>query len=208
MASAKRPDAGVNSNSIIKGELIMSEPFVGEIKMVGFNFAPRGYALCNGQILSIAQNTALFSLLGTMYGGNGQTTFALPNLQGRVPVHQGQGAGLSNYTIGQNGGEETHTLITTEMPLHNHTATATTTVSASSTAANATSPANNFLANSGRTNIYSNTPPDVNMGSNPATATTSVTVQSSGGSAPHNNLQPYLCVNFVIALEGIFPSRN
>jgi microcystin-dependent protein len=190
----------------------MTEPFLGEIKMVGFNFAPRGYALCNGQLLSIAQNTALFSLLGTTYGGDGQTTFALPNLQGRVPIHQGQGAGLSDYTIGQTGGEETHTIINTEMPLHNHTATATTTVtvtpSANSGAPNAASPANNFLANSGRTNIYTSTAPDVNMGSNPATATTSVTVQSSGGSAPHNNLQPYLCINFVIALEGIFPSRN
>src|SRR3954452_14925268 len=108
------------ANTLGKRKPGMSEPFIGEIRMFGGNFAPRGWALCNGQLLSIAQNTALFSLLGTTYGGDGQTTFGLPNLQSRIPLNQGQGPGLSNYDLGQAGGEETHTLITTEMPTHNH----------------------------------------------------------------------------------------
>lgn len=182
----------------------MSTPFIGQIMIVGFNFAPRGWAFCNGQILSIAQNTALFSLLGTTYGGNGSTTFALPNLQGRMPLHFGQGPGLSNRSLGQAGGTETHTLIQTEMPAHTHTATATTTLRGNSGAANAGSPANNALANTGRTNIYSNSAPDVNM----ATATTTITNQNAGSSQPHNNMPPFLALNFVIALQGIYPSRN
>ncbi len=171
----------------------MSQPFLGEIKMVGFNFAPRGYALCNGQILPIAQNTALFSLLGTTYGGNGQTTFALPDLRSRVPVHQGQGPGLSGYTLGQASGTETVTLNVQQIPAHNHT------VNASATAASK-SPANNVPAVTGAGSSYGAPPDGTTM--NPGMIT------GGGGNQPHTNLQPSLCINFVIALEGIFPSRN
>jgi microcystin-dependent protein len=169
----------------------VSEPFIGEIRIFGFNFAPRGWALCNGQILSIAQNTALFSLLGTTYGGNGQTTFALPNLQSRVPVHFGQGPGLSPYVLGQQGGTETVTLNTNQMPNHSHL------VAASSVSPNASRPGNAFLAANG---AYQTAPDGTTM--NPAM------IQGSGGSQPHDNIQPYLTLNFCIALEGIFPSRN
>jgi microcystin-dependent protein len=158
--------------------------------MFGFNFAPRGNAFCNGQIMSISQNTALFSLLGTTYGGNGTTTFALPDLRSRVPLHFGQGPGLSSYSQGQLAGEENHTLITTEMPVHTHTARA------SSGDATDASPVGNVLAAGGTYTAAANQ----NMA---AGAITSV-----GGSQPHNNLQPYLALNFCIALNGIFPSRN
>ncbi|HUR23841.1 MAG TPA: tail fiber protein [Acidimicrobiales bacterium] len=169
----------------------MSEPFIAQIMMFGGNFAPRGWALCNGQILPIAQNTPLFSLLGTTYGGNGQTTFALPDLRGRVPVHTGQGPGLSNVVLGQAGGSEAVTLLQTQMPQHGHG------VAASNSSAGASRPANNFLA----------------AGGSYATATDGTVmnpgmIQGSGGSLPHENRQPYLGVNFIIALVGIFPSRN
>ena len=171
----------------------MSEPFIGEIKMVGFGFAPRGYALCNGQLLSIAQNTALFSLLGTTYGGNGQTNFALPDLRSRVPIHQGQGPGLSSYNLGQVSGTETVTLNSQQLPPHNHT------VNASATATSK-SPANNFPSVTGAGSSYAATPDGTTM--NPGMTT------GGGGGQPHSNLQPSLCINFVIALQGIFPSRN
>ena len=172
----------------------MSEPFLGEIRMFGFNFAPNGWALCAGQLLPISQNSALFALLGTYYGGNGQTTFGLPDLRGRVPLSFGQGPGLSNYNLGQVGGEENHTLITNEMPMHNHGVSA-------SQAANATSPAGAFPSNDARSpvNIYSSATDGTQM--NPQM------IGLAGGSQPHNNLQPYLAVNFCIALQGIFPSR-
>jgi microcystin-dependent protein len=166
----------------------MSEPFIGQIILVGFNFAPRGWAFCQGQLLSIAQNTALFSLLGTTYGGNGQTTFALPDLRGRVPIGFGQGPGLQNYVLGQTGGQETHTLISNEMPSHNHG------LGANSNDAVDSNPVNNFPAAQG---AYANT----------ANGQMSPT-QLTGGSQPHNNLQPYLVLNYCIALVGIFPSRN
>ena len=169
----------------------MTEPFIGMLMLVGFNFAPRGWALCNGQILSIAKNTALFSLLGTQYGGNGQTTFALPDLRGRVPIHQGQGPGLSAYTIGQTAGQETHTLTITEMPMHNH-------LLSSTNAAATTSRPNGAVPAAGGS--YSTT---LDGGTMNAQA-----VGLSGGSQPHNILQPYLTLNWVIALEGIYPSRN
>jgi microcystin-dependent protein len=174
----------------------MAEPFVGQIITAGFNFAPRGYATCDGQILSIAQNTALFSLLGTTFGGNGQTTFALPDLRGRVPIHQGNGPGLSQRVMGELAGEEYHTLISTEMPMHNHT------VNALSTNGNLKTPTNNIMANvqGTATNIYS--------ASNPDTTMNTQMLNVSGGSQPHNNMQPYLVINFCIALQGIFPSRN
>jgi microcystin-dependent protein len=175
------------------------EPFLGMIAMFGFNFAPRGWAFCNGQSMSIAQNSALFSLLGTTYGGNGTTTFNLPNLQSRVPIGMGTGPGLSNYQIGQQGGSETVTLISTEMPQHNHLMTASGDGPTQATATGAS------LASQGRTGgtmpiIYaSGATTPVNMAS-----TTSI----AGGSQPHNNMQPYLAINYSIATTGIFPSRN
>ncbi len=173
----------------------MSSPFLGQIQPFGFNFAPRGWAMCNGQILPIAQNTALFSLLGTTYGGNGQTTFALPNLQSRVPVHFGQGAGLSPYDLGQMSGQESVTLTVNQMPSHNHPIV----VKASAgTKLNAV-PANN---NIGGANIYTNAALDSTL--DPGTGTCGLI----GGSQPVNTLPPYLALNFCIALEGIFPSRN
>jgi microcystin-dependent protein len=175
----------------------MAEPFIGQIITTGFNFAPRGYATCDGQILSIAQNTALFSLLGTTFGGNGQTTFALPDLRGRVPVHQGQGPGLTNRTMGEASGEETHTLISTEMPMHNHLFNTTNVAGAVGT------PNGNFLAAS--------SDPSVSSFYRPTSDGSTLNPQSiglAGGSQPHNNMQPYLVISFSIALEGIFPSRN
>jgi microcystin-dependent protein len=181
----------------------MSNPFIGEIRMFGFNFAPRGWALCNGQLLSIAQNTALFSLLGTMYGGNGQTTFGLPNLQSRVPIHQGQGQGLSSYVMGQLAGEENHTLISNEMPQHLHTVSPP----CSAEDANLAAAKNNYLASpqvavgGAAVNVYTSA-------ASPNTFMAATNSSIVGGSQPHNNLQPYLVVNFCIAVQGIFPSRN
>lgn len=174
----------------------MSEPFIGEIKLVGFNFAPRGWALCNGQLLPIAQNTALFSLLGTTYGGNGQTTFALPDLRGRVPIHMGQGPGLSSRNIGESSGTENVTLGVSQMPSHTHTARGNTGL------ANKQSPvgAVNAVEPTGQTATYSNAAPNADM--NPGA------IASTGGSQPHPNMQPFLAVNFVIALEGIYPARD
>jgi len=177
-----------------KSPLAGAEPFIGSIDMVGFNFAPRFWATCDGQIMSIAQNTALFSLLGTTYGGNGQTTFGLPDLRGRVPLHQGQGPGLSAYTMGESSGEANHTLISSEMPAHNHS------LSVNTNGGTSDNPVGNFMAsNSEGIKQYSN--------SAGSTANSS-SVGNTGGSQPHNNMPPYLCVNFVIALSGIFPSRN
>jgi microcystin-dependent protein len=169
----------------------MATPFIGQISMFAFNFPPRSWAQCNGQLLAIAQNQALFSLLGTTYGGNGTTTFALPDLRGRTPLHWGQGPGLSNRTLGQNGGEENHTLITTEMPAHNHL------MNANSGSPTASSPSGNFAAQN--TSAYSTT----------SNATmNSADIGNMGGSQPHPNQSPYLVINICIALAGIFPSRN
>jgi microcystin-dependent protein len=173
----------------------MSEPFLATIIMFGGNFAPRGWAFCNGQILSIAQNTALFSLLGTTYGGNGQTTFALPDLRGRAPIQQGQGPGLSPYDLGQLSGTESTTLTTTEMPSHTHPFQ----ILANESDANAKVPLNNYFA-SNPNNFYATTQDGTKMG-----------IQNTGlagGSQPFGIIQPYLCVSFIIALEGIYPSRN
>ena len=165
----------------------MSEPFLGEIKVVSFNFAPKGWALCNGQTLPINQNQALFSLLGTTYGGDGITTFKLPNLQARMPVHQS-----SNYVIGSLGGQSSHTLLLQEMPLHNHGA-----VGVSTTAASDETSGNSWAAS--QQNPYATS-------SN--TTLAPGTLGQSGGSQPHNNMAPYLVLNFIIALQGIFPSRS
>ena len=163
----------------------MSEPFIGEIKIVSFNFPPRGWAFCNGQLLQINQNQALFSILGTTYGGNGIQNFGLPNLQGRTPVHIGQG-----ITLGQLGGEAAHTLSVAEMPQHIHGA------SANNGAANQGSPLNNFWSASGS---YAPGGNGVMAGSD---------ILPTGGSQPHENWTPYLVLNFIIALQGIFPSRT
>lgn len=175
-------------------EKIMSEPFIGQIIMFAGNFAIRGYAMCNGQILSIAQNTALFAILGTTYGGNGTTTFGLPNLQSRVPVHFGQGPGLSPHSLGEQGGSESVTLTQPQMPQHTHTST----LKASTGEATDTEPTNQYLATG---NSYTGT---ANTLLNPSAGVVGI----AGGSQPHENLQPYLALNFLIALEGIFPSRN
>jgi microcystin-dependent protein len=172
----------------------MSEPFVGEIRMFGFGFAPQGWALCNGQLLPISQNTALFSLLGTTYGGDGRTTFALPNMQSRVPVGQGQGPGLSSYAEGQAGGAETVTLAAAQMPGHTHP------VKASSSAAGSDQPGGRALARSA-SHIYTAEP-------DTSTVMNADMLGGAGGSQPHGNIQPYLAVNFCIALTGIFPPRN
>ena len=166
------------------------EPFIGQLMCVGFNFAPKGWALCQGQLLPIAQNTALFSLLGTMYGGNGQTTFALPDLRGRVPMSFGQGPGLQFYDQGQMSGSESVTLITPQIPMHNHT------VACSSSDPSDTTPVNGVPAAGGS---YSTT----------ANATMLPTmIGQAGGSQPHSNMQPYLVINWIIALEGIYPARQ
>ena len=168
----------------------MSEPFLSEIRIFSFNFAPRGWAFCNGQQLPINQNQALFALLGTTYGGNGQTTFALPNLQGRVPMHMGAG-----FTLGQNGGETAHTLITSEMPAHTHV------LQGSGNTATSTNPAT--------TNTYAVALRPVYLA--PAAGSVQLAagaISNTGGSQAHENMQPILGLNFCIALQGIFPSQN
>ena len=169
----------------------MSEPFIGQITLFAGNFAPRGWAFCSGQILPIAQNTALFSILGTTFGGNGQTTFALPDLRGRVPVHPGQGPGLSNVVLGERGGAETAVLNVNQLPAHNHLAGGTQGAAAS------TRPAGNVPSAGGS---YAPTPDGSTMNAN--------FIRPTGGNQPFGIRQPYLGVNFIIALEGIFPSRN
>ncbi len=175
----------------------MSEPFVGEIRIFAGNFAPRGWALCNGQILSIAQNTALFSLLGTTYGGNGQTTFALPNLQDRSPLHRGQGPGLTPRSLGETSGTATVTLITSEMPAHTHQP------QADAAGGGQTSPASASWGAGGR-----GRPAAYSSSANPGATLSPQALAMTGGAQPHNNRSPYLGVNFIIALQGIYPARN
>ncbi|MGN6518457.1 MAG: phage tail protein [Dokdonella sp.] len=171
----------------------MTTPFMSEIRLFSFSFAPRGWALCSGQILPIQQNQALFSLLGTTYGGNGVTTFALPNLQSRVPMHAGQGSNLSSRTLGELGGAESHTLTVSEMPAHQHALAAT-------SAPPSGGPSNALLA----------TPTTAKPYRVSASQMTSLGTSTGvgGGSQPHPNMQPYLTVNFAIALQGVYPSRN
>jgi microcystin-dependent protein len=174
----------------------MTDPFVAEIRIFAGNFAPRGWALCNGQLLPISQNTALFSLVGVSYGGNGQTTFALPDLQGRAPMHQGQGPGLSQRDLGEVSGNQTVTLITSEMPAHTHS------LMASTSPASGRDPTNNPLARSRNGNAY-----QTNVNQN-VVLMAAQAVGMAGGSLPHNNMQPYLALTFIIALQGIYPSRS
>ena len=171
----------------------MSEPFLAEIRMVGFDFAPRGWAECSGQILPINQNQSLYSLLGTTYGGDGRTAFALPDLRGRSPIHFRSSGGTS-YQQGQRGGAETHTLSTAEMPSHTHA------LSATSQTADSGLPTGHVLASSSTPETYR--PPD-SLASMQAGS-----ISDIGGGQAHNNMQPYLTVNFCIALQGLFPSRN
>ncbi len=177
----------------------MSDQFVGEIRIFAGNFAPTGWAFCDGQLMPIAQNTALFSLLGTMYGGNGKTTFALPNLQGNVPLGQGQGPGLSDRFQGEVGGVKVVSLVATEMPAHTHTAMA------NSASGDQAIPTNNVWSTTqvGRqtANLYvTNTSGNVAM--------SPVALTAAGNGLPHNNLPPYLALNFIIALQGNFPTRG
>jgi microcystin-dependent protein len=174
----------------------MADPFVAEIRIFGFNFAPTGWAFCDGQLLPLSQNTALFSLLGTTYGGNGKSNFALPNLQGSAPMFYGQGPGFSLYDIGETGGSPNVTLLTSEIPSHNHNEIVRPTALASG---QASAPAGNF---GGRSNSrpYNTSAPNTTMG------TSAVGLQ--GGSQPHNNMMPYLTFNFCIALQGVFPPRT
>lgn len=173
----------------------MSEPFLAEVRIVGFNFAPRGWAFCDGQILPINQNQSLYSLLGTTYGGDGKTSFALPDLRGRVPIHVGRSNGGADHRLGQKSGEETHTLSAAEMPQHNHV------LQASADAASARTAGGHVFANA-----------DISAYRAPANAAAQSmnagTLTSVGGSQAHENMQPYLALNFCIALRGLFPSRN
>lgn len=174
----------------------MLEPFIGAICMFGFNFAPKGWATCDGQLIQIQQNTALFSLIGTTFGGNGVQTFALPDFRGRVPVHQGQSNFGTVYTMGEAAGSETVTLTVSQMPLHNHM------VNANSAAGDTGAPAGAIFANSGATDREYLSTGVANEQMSPNI------VSPNGGNQPHDNMQPFLTVNFCIALYGIFPSRN
>ena len=174
----------------------MSEAFVGEIKMFAGNFAPRGYAFCDGQLLAVSQNDALFSLYGTIYGGDGRTTFGLPDLRGRIPVHEGQGPGLSDRKLGQKTGAENVTLTLNQTPSHNHPLQATTTEADS-------------LELSGR--VLAQNPAGDNFYTNDSSNVVSLmpgTVANAGGSRSHNNMMPTLCIHFIVALVGIYPSRH
>jgi microcystin-dependent protein len=173
----------------------MADQFLGEVRIFPFNFPPNGWAFCNGQLLPINQNTALFSLLGTQFGGDGQTTFALPNLQGNVPLDFGQGAGLTPYNMGDVGGTPAVTLLTSEMPAHNHSA------HCNSSLGNKPKPSGNYWASdaAGILSEYAAAPDGSQMSPQ--------AIRVAGGSQPHNNMQPYLVLNFCIALQGIFPAR-
>jgi microcystin-dependent protein len=180
----------------------MSDPFVAEIRIFPFNFAPKGWAFCNGQLLPLSQNTALFSLLGTTYGGDGKSTFGLPNLQGNVPMFYGQGPGLSLYDIGETGGSDNVSLLQTEIPAHTHSLNAT-------TAAGTTPDPNgnlfadgdwSFQGNTGKVQYYTVQAPAAQM--------SPLMVGFTGSSFPHNNMMPYLTLNFCIALQGVFPPRG
>lgn len=173
----------------------MAEPFLSEIRIMSFNFPPKGWAFCNGQLLPINQNQALFALLGTTYGGNGQTNFALPNLQGRTPIHRGAG-----FTLGQAAGAEAVTLNISQIPSHTHFLSAR---APSDSSGNTNLPAGNFFSNTAPAELYNNS-----GGGSGLQAPIAGTISVAGSSQPHNNMAPYLVLNFCIALQGIFPSQN
>ena len=172
----------------------MADPFVAEIRIFPFNFAPRGWAWCDGQLLPISQNTALFSLLGTTYGGNGQSNFALPDLQGRAPMHPGQGPGLSLYDLGESSGTETVTLLESEIPSHSHT------VRVSAQDATSRTVSGQMPATGIGLGMFAPQPGDVNL--------SDLATTPAGGDQPHNNMMPYLTLYFCIALQGVFPPRT
>ncbi|MEM9022910.1 MAG: tail fiber protein [Bacteroidota bacterium] len=183
------------------------EPLIAQIMLFGGNFAPRGWAFCDGQLLSINSHSALFSLLGTTYGGDGRTTFGLPDLRGRIPVGPRHGPGLSNYVLGERGGQETHTLTLAELASHNHLVTGGSATMHTSAAAASPSPDGNYLAPDAAAPPYGTTRGTGVMASD-AISVDSITIGNNGGSRPHNNLQPFLALNYIIALVGIFPSRS
>jgi microcystin-dependent protein len=171
----------------------MSDPYIGEIRMFAGNFAPAGWALCEGQLMAISENDALFILIGTTYGGDGQSTFALPDLRGRIPIHQGTGGGGS-YVIGEQAGVETVTLTTSQLPIHSHSMIA-------SSANNDGGPLNAYLAKPTTVDVY-------RPGGTASSPMSPSSIAIAGGSQPHDNIQPFLCVNFIISLFGIFPTQN
>lgn len=171
----------------------MSDPFIGEIRMFGGNFAPAGWAWCSGQLMPISENEALFNLIGTTYGGDGQETFGLPNLESRIPIHAGTGPGGITYQLGEQAGVETVTLTTQQIPIHSHPMIATADIGSAS------SPGGNILAQSSALKLYTASAPSIALH---AQAVTPV-----GGSQPHENIQPYLCIGFIISLFGIFPHQ-
>jgi microcystin-dependent protein len=174
----------------------MSDPFVAEVRIFPFNFAPKGWAFCDGQLMPISQNTALFSLLGTTYGGDGKSTFAIPNMQGNAPMHPGQGAGLNLYDLGEMGGSENVTLLASEIPAHTHN------LMASGTLSSKPSPTGHALAK-----VSGATPYAAPTGA-PLVQFSDTALAPAGGNLPHNNMQPYLTLNFNIALQGVYPSRS
>jgi microcystin-dependent protein len=184
----------------------MANPFVAEIRLLACNFAPTGWAICAGQLLPISQNTALFSLLGTFYGGDGKSTFALPNLQGMVPIGQGQGPGLTDRFIGEIDGEPSVTLVTTEMPIHSHTLNATATLGTATSSNNGqlgmASAGGSKTSAGSIVNFYSSSPNKATTALSPAS------LQIVGQSLPHNNMMAFLGLNYCIALQGVFPARN
>lgn len=175
----------------------MADSFIGEIRMFGGNFAPNGWALCDGQLLPISENDALFALIGTYYGGDGQFTFGLPDLRGRIPIHSGQGPGLSNRTLSEQFGSETTTLSVNQIPSHNHG------IPASPSVGNSTGASNSTIAAGTIGRVYTNDNTPANLGDMNAG-----TIVNTVGAQPHNNMMPYLCINFIICLFGIFPPQN
>ena len=171
----------------------MGTPYVGEIRIFAGNFAPAGWVFCDGSILSIVDNDTLFNLIGTTYGGDGQITFALPDLRSRVPIHQGQGPGLSNYVLAQTGGVESVTITLNQVPVHTHTPMASNT-------GGSDNPANNFWASSSNGKPYNAGPPTIQLNAG--------TIAAAGGSQPHDNMIPFLCVSYIISLFGIYPSQT